>query len=396
MRKLIKNNGALGGNFRVRQLFVVWHRWFGLFAALWLMLMAITGSIIVFYTELDKLLNPEILPNPTGEVLTISSLVRSAEVHKPGSYVSFINLPKSVDTPASLSLRALPDSNTEVPRGTYLLMDPYNGEVLTERIFGSMQVDRNNLMDFIYQLHIDLQLGHEMIWFLGLVSFLWLIDHFAALFLSFPTAAKWAKSFKIRRKAKGHRFVFDLHRAGSLWLFPVTLMLAFSGVYLNWYEEFTTVAETVSPVTHRYNARAPSLEQAIFNPPVTYDEAIQNASERAGADVDMISYFPWKGLYLARTYDERDIDPYGRRLIAIDARDGRILDDFHAASGTGSDILMVWQYPLHSGKAFGWTGRLIVFFTGIAIVVFSITGILLWSRKRRSRVLQKNKLIEGH
>jgi len=36
-----------------------WHRWFGLGAALWLLLLALTGSVIAFYDELDRALNPD-------------------------------------------------------------------------------------------------------------------------------------------------------------------------------------------------------------------------------------------------------------------------------------------------------------------------------------------------
>ncbi|RAN35887.1 PepSY domain-containing protein [Hyphomonas pacifica] len=46
--------------FRVRPLLGFWHRWFGLFAALWLALMAITGSAVVYYEELDSWLNPDL------------------------------------------------------------------------------------------------------------------------------------------------------------------------------------------------------------------------------------------------------------------------------------------------------------------------------------------------
>ena len=36
-----------GRSFRLRPLLVFWHRWFGLLSAVWLVLMAVTGSLIV-------------------------------------------------------------------------------------------------------------------------------------------------------------------------------------------------------------------------------------------------------------------------------------------------------------------------------------------------------------
>ena len=38
---------------RLRPALVLWHRWFGLLGALWLFLLGATGSILVFYEEID-------------------------------------------------------------------------------------------------------------------------------------------------------------------------------------------------------------------------------------------------------------------------------------------------------------------------------------------------------
>ena len=374
-------------NIRWRKGLVVWHRWFGLFAALWLTLMGITGSIIVFYDELDVALNPASRKvTPGSGPLPVSEVVQAAEAHRPGSYAGLVDLPRTDDEPMRVFLRSQKGSGAEIAPGTYLLMDPYRATVLSERAFGAFRLDREHLMDFIYELHIDLMLGPWMVWFLGLVAFLWIIDHIAAAVLSFPVAAKWIQSFRIRRRARGHKLVFDLHRAGGLWFFPATLILAVSGTYLNWYDEFTSVVEVFSPITPRYNVHAPELDAPLYGPPVTFTEAVSAAAAVAGEQVDMLTYFPWQGLYLARAYDtRRDVDSYGRRMIAVDARSGAVLDDFHASTGTAGDVFVLWQYPLHSGKAFGWTGRLIIFASGILVTMFSVTGILIWSRKRRAR-----------
>jgi len=46
---------------------------------------------------------------------------------------------------------------------------------------------------------------------------------------------------------------------------------------------------------------------------------------------------------------------------------------------------MAWQFPLHSGKAFGWPGRIAIFMTGIATCMFIVTGLMMWARKRAGR-----------
>jgi len=45
---------------------------------------------------------------------------------------------------------------------------------------------------------------------------------------------------------------------------------------------------------------------------------------------------------------------------------------------------------LHSGRAFGWTGRILVFLTGLACPVLFVTGLIRWLQKRKANKL-KNK-----
>ena len=61
------------------------------------------------------------------------------------------------------------------------------------------------------------------------------------------------------------------------------------------------------------------------------------------------------------------------------------LDVRDPAHGTGGDIFIQWQWPLHSGKVFGWPGRLLVFVTGLVCAVLFTTGVIRWRQKRRAQ-----------
>jgi len=41
---------------------------------------------------------------------------------------------------------------------------------------------------------------------------------------------------------------------------------------------------------------------------------------------------------------------------------------------------------LHSGRAFGWTGRILVFLTGLACPILFVTGVIRWLQKRRAKL----------
>ncbi|OZC04712.1 PepSY-associated TM helix domain-containing protein [Rubricoccus marinus] len=372
---------------KLRPALLLWHRWFGLLAALWLTLLALTGSAIVYYDELDRLLVPEQRTvTPGGAAAPLDSVAAAATAGYPGTYARFFDLANRPDETTRVFLADRPDSATPLAHETHVFVDPYSAEVAGAREVGQVRLDRQHAMDVVYGLHVDLLMGHTAAWLLGLLGILWALDHIAGAALALPRLSKWKRSFVVKWKAGGYRRDYDLHRAVGLWLLPVTLMLALSGAYFNWYDYAEAAASTVSELTPRYPYTLPDLDAPLYDAPVPLDQIVAAAAaEGNGRGVDMIGYMPAKGVYEARVFSVDDIDSHGRQLVTVSAQTGAVLDSRHQSEGTAADAVFAWQYPLHSGKAFGGIGRFIVFVSGIAVVALNVTGITIWWRKRRSR-----------
>jgi uncharacterized iron-regulated membrane protein len=46
-----------------------------------------------------------------------------------------------------------------------------------------------------------------------------------------------------------------------------------------------------------------------------------------------------------------------------------------------TQFIIEWQYPLHSGAAFGLAGRIVIFIAGLLITALAVTGVIITSRK---------------
>ncbi|WP_446653658.1 PepSY-associated TM helix domain-containing protein [Blastomonas sp.] len=370
---------------RLRPALVLWHRWFGLLGALWLFLLGATGSVLVFYEEIDHGLNADWFTASPGSSLPVSRMVGAALEAHPGNRPGYIDLPDEPGDVVTVYLEPVATPGkppVASPSYWQVFVDPATARVLGARDANAIDLSRRGLMSFLYTFHYSLHLGRRMTWLLGLVGVVWIIDHVVSAVLSFPSAARWKESFRIRRRAAGHKRVFDLHRAGGLWLFPLTLTLAVTGVYFNWYETVIAAVDRVSPLTERPDAAVPALTTPLENPPVGLDQALALAG---AARVDSLSYNPAKGVYWLRLFDPRDIDSNGGRWLFVDARSGAVVGDRHMNEGSAGDIFVAWQFPLHSGKAFGWPGRIAIFLAGIALCTFVVTGLMIWWRKRSAR-----------
>ena len=59
--------------------------------------------------------------------------------------------------------------------------------------------------------------------------------------------------------------------------------------------------------------------------------------------------------------------------------------------GSAGDIFMQAQFPLHSGRIVGLPGRIFVSLMGLLVAMLSVTGVIIWQKKRwvRKKMLMK-------
>ncbi len=69
-----------------------------------------------------------------------------------------------------------------------------------------------------------------------------------------------------------------------------------------------------------------------------------------------------------------------------DGSGARLVGDPQPWKGTAADIFVQAQFPLHSGRILGLPGRILISFMGVVVAMLSVTGVIIWWRKRASRV----------
>lgn len=361
------------------------HRWAGLFLAVWLLVLAGSGTILVFHDELDSVLNRDVYSVEPGDTpLTPAALVARATDAYPGSYVAGLDVPSRPDRSAKLHLRSRHDTPAAYARHREVFADPYTGVVLGDRGYGEAKLDRRHLLGAMYGLHRDFLLGEPMLWLLGLVAFLWLGMQVVGAYLAFPRLKFWKRSLRIRKGATGIVLFYDLHRSLGLWLLPATVVMAITAVSFQWSGSFSAVVSFFSPVTPHHYSQARTLPEPVYAVPAAFDHAAGAAQAATnGAGIDRIRQLPDKGLLWVYSFDRRDIYQEGRRWTFVSVLDGQVVSDRHQSEGSAGDAVLAWRYPLHSGKAFGWLGRVIVLCAGLAVLAGLISGLAVWFRKRR-------------
>ncbi len=356
-----------------------WHKWFGILIGGWLFLLALSGCVITWYGEIDAALNPDwrVEVQERAPFADIERVLSLADEKFDALHMKLTNYPSEQDN-VFLSIGQAERDGESL--SVEVFSHPYNGQVLGWRTSGEIDFSKRNIINFFYGLHIDFLLGPWMTTIIGFMGLAWCIDHLFSIYLSIPKLRKWKSSFAISGKLGSLRNWFDMHRSMGMWMIPITFTVALTGTVLAIPTLSHRVVEVFSEPTGRlhYDWKDPAVE--LTNGRV--GEVVE-ASGIPARDIHSIRYFPYTDAIAIRTYDDRDLDDQGRMWSYYRVSTAQYIDQRHDNGSTAGDAFFAWQYPLHSGKAFGLTGRIIVFVSGLMTMFLCGSGWYLWLKRLR-------------
>jgi len=392
----------------VRRILVALHRWFGLFTAVFLFIAGTTGALIAWDHEIDALLNPDLYQAPArGTPRDPLELADAIEQRDPRLQVTYVALELEPGHALQMSVQPRKDPRTGKAHELdfdQLAVDPATGEILGQRMWGEASLSRRNLMPFLYKLHYTLHLPHAFdldvgTLLMGLVAIVWSLDAFIALWISFPSWSAWRKSFAFRVRAGGYRLIFDLHRSGGVWVWPLLLMLGVTAISMNLGNEvMRPLVGVFSPLAASpFDTRPPLPLEEPAEPRRTRHEVLALARRSAqkhglAAPAGVVFYSPFFNTYGVGFFEpgnDHGDGTLGNPWLYFDGQDGRSIGEHIPGEGSAGDVFMQAQFPLHSGRIAGVAGRIAVSLLGLVIATLSVTGIVIWARKRRARSREK-------
>ena len=413
-----------------RAIFGPLHRWAGLLTAAFLVFSGVTGAIISWDHELDEWLNSHLQEVRTdGPARTSIDLVKLIEERDSRARVTFL-----FTTPEpGHSLWFWVEPRIDPVTGkrytldyNQIYLDPHTGKELGRRYWGAVwPLTRENFVSFLYKLHYTMHIpefwGSDR-WgmrLLGVIAIIWTIDCFIGFYLTLPSRrragaarpeaverrlargfwARWKPAWKIKRSGTAYRVNFDIHRAFGLWTWGVLFTIAFTAFSLNLNTEvFSPLMRMVSNYTPTpFEQRTPTSLDAPIAPKLSFADIIAKASAEGRArgwdtPVGGVFYAQQYGFYDVRFFfpgDDHGTAGVGPARLFYDGQDGRALGARVPWVGTAADIFVQAQFPLHSGRIIGLPGRILISVMGLVVAALSITGVVIWYRKRRARLLAK-------
>ncbi|MEQ1636479.1 MAG: PepSY-associated TM helix domain-containing protein [Methylococcales bacterium] len=368
-----------------RQIWLALHLYLGLSAGLVFVLAGLTGSLLVFYVELDEWLNPSLqitdmtTQQPVQSYETILQALKSAHPDRTGAWR--LEMPRHAQ--ATLMARYYKPAETEHLHFAPLIawVNPYTAEVLSNRFWGQY------LMTWLYDLHYTLLLDMTGKTIMGCIGGVILVSLISGIYLWWPAPGKLKNALVFKHNASAERFNYDLHKMSGVYSLILLLLLVISGILLELPDFFNPGINRLSSL---YVAKANQSMYQTDGKRIPVDQAANIAQQQfptarlrwietpkdAGSSYRIM-------LYQAGEPSQR----FPKTTLWIDQYSGKVLDIRNPVNNSAGDTFLNWLHPLHSGEIAGMAGRWLVLVSGFVPLMLFITGVIRWLQKRRAKRL---------
>ena len=351
-------------------------------------LLGLTGSFLVFYPEIDRGLNPELVnQSAVQSPPTVQAWFDHLHTQFPERKGAWrVEIPRSTDQVVFARYLKPEETDPNVFAPMVVALDSNSGAVLNARMWGDY------LVTWVYDLHYSLLMGKSGTVLVSLLGMALLVSVVLGVYLWLPRGKhRFVKAIpKVRTGSK--KAIYDMHSYTGAYGAVLLLLMVVTGVGL-------ATPQWVEPVMNLFSVRMEkqTVYSAVPMPGtkrITADQAVS-----AGLAVFPTAKLRWieapikvEDVYVLRLQQPNEPSQrFPKTFVWIDQFSGEVLASRDALKVSSGDVFFDWLHPLHNGEAFGLTGRILAFVSGLLPLALLLTGWIRWRQKRKAKWIANQK-----
>lgn len=355
------------------------HRWLGIALAIWVIAIGLSGAVLIFRPELQKLTYPQFfhVTRAAGSDASAGGLLASLRVAYPRGTISGIDWPTyRRDTVLSYVL--------EGTTFRTVFLHPQTAAIIGE-------MPEHSWITRLQDFHFDL-LGGPTGRTVNGVAALCLVGMLATgIVIWWPAVGRWRQSLTIDFSRPWKRINWQAHNAVGFWLFAMFLVWAVTGVEFAFPRQFRSAVNAMSPLTTRPAPRSDATDQR--GQPVPAPDALV-AAARAQVPGAILArlVLPTSPsaatLVLMAKRIHGDYDTSDEVYLFFDQYTGRLIErrEHGDVKRTAGDVAMATLGPLHlgtfgSGGVVSTTVRALWVVFALGFPLLAVSGTLMWWNK---------------
>jgi len=367
---------------RLRALLFRIHLWAGVGVGLYILLMSITGSALVFREEIEAAYPSAARSVPaSGERASLEQVRALAAERYPGYKVAWIRDPGRPDLAHDVWVEKEADNRLT-------LISPYGPQFLEE-----VQAT-TSFWIFLQDFHFYLFSGTTGFLVNGVGGLLLALMCLSGALIWWPGPTKWRRALAVNPGVGWKRFNWDLHTAGGAWLVCFVLIWAITGAYFAFPQPFAAIARAVLPAGAPPPAVADPGDRAEMLPVDALAERARAAAP--GQRIDWVGLPHHEGEHLATLYlvpEEAEGHPEST-YVHMNPYSGEVLRVDRPEQRAAADQALGWLGKLHFGNFGGWPVKALWVALGLSPAFLFVTGFLMWWNRVLSKRWARRKRTE--
>ncbi len=339
----------------------------GLLSGFFILLISISGAILVFHEELNHLEYPKIVREENKNTIPVDSCYNIVQRRYPASQISRCDLPENISMPFVFTIYDSLYNNGTEPMQVFL--HPQNGNILKVRSA------RNNFVNWIAVVHNSFHLGKVGEWLFGFFALVFLLSITTGFIVYrksiLPVLTFRKKYFKWK----------NLHRLVGVYALLFNLMIGVTGFWMQRYvfkKEFYA-ADNYKPVLKK----SPALSFSLNGSYTKLEEEFPDFS-------GYVVYFAQNKKGKTAIYGSRKSNSFIHSkkfadVIFLDSA-GHVSSSAFINKINASSRYDIINAQVHFGQYGGLVVKIIYSVLGLTGGLLSITGFLLWVKRKRSMI----------
>lgn len=358
------------------------HKWLGLSLGLLFCVIALSGSLLVFYDELDQTMNispTKLQKHTSANFNNALSTLRKQFPDKRGSWRFEVTANAKL-----IPARYYNPTETQhlgfAPLMVWLSSD--GNSVLRHDFWGQY------LMTWLYNLHFTLLLGQTGTWLLGYAGLAILYLLLSGLFAWWPKHGQWQKQLKFKRRPSRIGMLYDWHKLIGLIFIAPLIILTVTGVMLSLPKEsavvLTKITGPIDTIEAPINPYASHTDNILVQPDTALSLALDALPHSRGAWIETPALNGNPFYYRVRVQTKGDPSQrFPHSYVYIDGHTGRILKVSDYQQQGMSNTILSWLHPIHDGSFFNLSGRITWLFSGLAAFALFLFGSMRWLHRKQ-------------
>jgi|GEM_PF-6631886 len=346
------------------------HYYTGLMSGICMLLIGLSGSILVYFNELERAVNPSLYNlDVDQERFSYDSIYHFVASKYHDGFVNIsMNVPRTNHEVVSFTLVRATHDNTTNP---YFLVsvNPYTLEVMRQGSYSSIST---SFMHWILLFHDSMHLGKVGLLIVACIGLIMFISITSGIYIYGKniTAVIFFR-LKLRRNTGAGRLRI-VHRYVGVWAVMFNIVVFGTGFWML-RGMFTSDAWAKDVVQKNYTVVNTQLDSCILKTQYAFDDiqvGIVNFPESDSGQLVVSGHRESANPFFASCY------------CYFNQRTSRLEETYCVADDEFSSKLEDSIWDLHTGSFGGHLVKTIYVLGGLTPGILSLTGFLVWSRKR--------------